>query len=363
MHLKGVHLKNFRCFEDARFSFSPHFNLICGPNARGKTTILEAIGYFINGRSFRTSKAADLVRFGADHFIIEALFVKHGVEQSLKVISNGRQRKIICNHTESHSAAHLLGLLHGVCMVPDDIHLVKGGPSFRRDFLDLQIAQTDPLYVHHLMRYHRALEQRNTLLRAKELKTIELWEIEMAHAGAYLIKQRAKTINALNGHTQSYYATVGAEDPLMSLHPKGSVSYDSASPKEDYKKLFLQQRSRELCIGFTLSGPHKDDMQIALGGKEARFFASEGQQRSCIAAMRLAEWKRLEEVTEVKPLMLVDDLSTSLDINRRTRLMEHFSLLGQVFLTTTDEIDIPLPENKKNIVKMSIPNVTQNLDF
>lgn len=355
MHLTAVYLKDFRCFKEARFTFSPHFNLICGPNAQGKTTILEAIAYFINGRSFRTSTASDLVRFGADHFVIEAFFVKHGVEQSLKVISNGRQRRIICNSTESRSAAHLLGLVHGVAIVPDDIHLVKGGPAPRRDFLDLQIAQTDPLYVHHLMRYHRALQQRNSLLRAKELKTIEVWEQEMAHAAAYLVRQRAAVIEKLNVHTKNYYAALSAEQAMMTLHPKGSVPYTSPSPKEEYLKLFLQQRPREAHVGFTLSGPHKDDIHIALGDQEARFFASEGQQRSCIAAMRLAEWQRLAEAAEVKPLMLVDDLCISLDVTRRARFMEHLSQLGQVFLTTTDEMEIPLPADRKFVLRMPSP--------
>lgn len=341
MFLRTLYLHNFRCYEEATFEFCPGINAIYGPNAKGKTTILEAIYLLITGHSFRTHQITDLVRKESPFFYIEASFVKHGIEQKLRMTVEGKTRKILYNNTPCSSSAELLGLLQGVIIVPDDALLVKGGPQVRRHFLDLQIAQADPLYVHHLTRYNRAMRQRNALLKDKKSDSLGSWEQEMANSAAYLTQQRDKTINQLEKSGQTFYYELSGEIEKLLLNYQTSVrKAESGTLKQNYLELFEKFRQREMVLGWTVTGPHRDDLTISIGPKEARFFASEGQQRSCVIALRLAEWERLKALSNETPLMLLDDIGIGLDDMRRMRLSEHLQNLGQVFLTSTSELSI-----------------------
>lgn len=336
LRLQSLRLCNFRSYEDVTFEFAPGINLIAGGNARGKTTILEAIHYLICGRSFRTQQSSELIRYGQSYFFLEALFVKNNVEQRLKVSCDATQKKIIYNNTVYPSLSNLLGLLHGAVYTPDDAKLVKGQPAARRQFLDIQIAQVDPLYVHYLSRYNRAMSQRNCLLRAKENETIETWEQEMASAAAYIWQQRHAAVSELETSCHSLYQTLSGEASQLSLAYKGAFKGSLQATGEEYFKTLLKNRAREKILGYTLAGPHKDDLVFALQGQEVRFFGSEGQQRTCVAALRLAEWSRLKSHSGLHPLMLVDDVGISLDGSRKERMMGHLFHLGQVFLTSTE---------------------------
>lgn len=351
MYLKSIYLNNFRCHKESFFEFCPGINTIYGPNARGKTTVLEAIHLLITGRSFRTSQISDLIGIGAPGFYLEANFIKHGIEQQIKFSCNGKEKSIYHNSTPCTSIASLLGLLQGVVITPDDASLVKGSPNIRRHFLDLQIAQTDPLYVHHLGRYNRAMRQRNTLLRAKSGTTINSWEHEMANSAAYLVQQRQKAIHELQNSSRGLHKALSGETEELELIYKTGLTSSAGMELPLLKQFYMDQyhklRYREMLLGSTLTGPHKDDLTISIGQKEVRFFASEGQQRSCVAALRLAEWERLNMLANEPPLMLIDDVGVSLDSIRRDRLLNQVQYLGQVFLTATQELILPESSTKE----------------
>lgn len=339
MQLKSLYLHNFRLYTEAFFEFSPHLNMICGQNAAGKTSLIEAIHFLASGFSFRTHQALNLIRAGASYFYLEAHFIKHGIEQCLKISHSGKERKIFLNTTRCPSAASLIGLLLSVAFSPGDIELVKGAPQGRRQFLDEQLAQADPLYLYHTNRYSRAMRQRNCLLKGKNLHSIESWEHEMALSGAYILQRRLRLVGELQSLATKLYQAIGNEATPFSLEYRSSSKppEDPAAISRHYLELYEKNRPREMVLAQTLVGPHKDDLIIFIGDKEARYFASEGQMRSCAAALRLAEWQRLYAITEEKPLMLLDDVATSLDHKRCLRLFEQFDSLGQVFLTSTEE--------------------------
>lgn len=338
MHLRSLYLKHFRSYQEAFFEFSPHLNVICGPNAQGKTTVLEAIHLLMLGRSFRSGAVSELIRQDSSSFFIEALFNKHDINQTLRFYFDEKEKRILHNQTQIHNLSGLLGLIQGVVMTPDDVNLVKGAPQLRRQFMDVQIAQIDPLYVHHLTRYIRAMRQRNQLLKQKKLETIESWEHELALAAVYLMQKRRQTIEALQVFCRAFYAhlTQEMEELTLTYCPSGTKSQDPETMKQEYLQLLSKQRQRELILGYTLSGPHKDDLSICIGGKEARQYASEGQQRSCVTALHFGEWQQLKTMADSLPLFMIDDVAISLDENRRRRLLEQLASLGQVFLTTTD---------------------------
>lgn len=349
MHLRALHLKNFRLYEDALFEFSPTLNIIRGPNARGKTSLLEAIYFLMTGNSFRTSQINDLIRQGASFFFLDAIFVKNGIEQKISFHYNGKVRKVTHNSTSYSSSIGLLGLLQGAIVHPDDATIVKGGPGGRRHLLNLQLAQVDPLYVHHLTRYERAMRQRNQLLRTKSTAAIESWEYEMANAASYVIQQRAKAVLELQNEVRAIYSCIcgGTEELKLNYKAHGTgdrLPLNAEALRDLFTDQYKRHRQREMDMGATLTGPHRDDVVISLNNQEARAFASEGQQRSCVVALRLAEWQRLKTHADEMPLMLVDDLGMSLDASRRTQLVNHFKSLEQVFITTTE--NSPLAENE-----------------
>lgn len=342
MHLTALCLHNFRLYEEARFDFSPGVNAVRGANARGKTSLLEAIYFLMTGRSFRTAQAKDLIRRGASYFFLDALFVKHGIEQRLRVYYSTAERSVTYNSTAYPSLSPLLGMLQGVVIHPDDTVIIKGAPVARRQLLDIQLAQSDPLYMHHLTRYSRAMQQRNHLLRAKSSAAIGSWEYEMANAAAYVVHQRALTTHRLRHEGQLHYQAIcgGAETLDLAYKANGAGEHplgEMAPLREIYYNQYRRHRAREMDLGVTLTGPHKDDVLIFLGNSEAKAFASEGQQRSAVMALRLAEWARLKTISQEMPLMLVDDLGMSLDAKRRQHLLEHLNRFEQVFISTTDE--------------------------
>lgn len=334
MRVKQLRLHQFRSFEEAVFTFSPSVNFICGSNAQGKTTLLEAIHTLMLGRSFRQGLQSDLIRQGKETFFLGAYFEAQGIDQSLAIYGGSKERKIIHNHTPLPGVSALLGLIVGVVMTPDDIGLIKGAPQLRRHFLDTQIAQTDPLFVHYLSRYNRAMQHRNQLLKQKTTRSIESWEGEMATAASYIAKQRRELISALQVHAKHFYAYLtGETEDLSLLYQTSSFGKET---EEHYLKQWAKDRPRELMVGHTLTGPHKDDFSLVIGGRDVRYFASEGQQRSSAAALRMGEWKCLQERSEIKPLMMIDDFAISLDEKRKQRLLEWVGTLGQVFVTSTE---------------------------
>jgi len=327
LHLKTIVLKDFRLFRETALHFRDGINLICGANGQGKTSLLEAIYLLVSGRSFRTTGRSDLIREGCDRFAVEAQFIKQGVDQRVSFFSDGKNKRVLHNGTPCQTMAEMLGLMPGVVMTPDDSVLIKGGPQGRRRLLDLHLAQVDPLYVHHIMRYTRAMRQRNFLLRKPNDLSIEVWEQQMATSGSYIAKMRGLATEGLSEESESIYSFIAEDVGKLSLRYR-----TKGADVEQYAKA----RAKEREVGYSLVGPHRDELIITLDGREAKSFASEGQQRSIIAAIRLAEWKRLEKLVAEPPLMMIDDLGVSLDAARRKRLMELASSLGQVFLTAVD---------------------------
>jgi DNA replication and repair protein RecF len=322
MHLERLLLRNFRNYKEAELEFDGSLNGICGDNGHGKTNLLEAIYLCITGRSFRTANLADLIRHGAESFFLEAHFLKHDVHQRLRIGYDGKERRIFHNETKLQALGMLLGHLRGVLLCPEDRELVSGGPSHRRRFLDLHLAQLDPLYLQHLARYHRALRQRNRLLRTSSDEGIEVWEEQMALSAAYLTEVRLRAIEELSAP---------AAATLQQLAPGEELTLTYKHSTCD-KEALTAHRARERILGTTTIGPHRDDLEIHLNGRPARLFGSEGQKASCAMALKFTEWERLRTHSAEQPLFLIDDFTANLDEKRKRALNEQLEKVGQAFL-------------------------------
>lgn len=301
-------------------------NVFHGDNAQGKTNLLEAIYLIATGRSFRTQHLKELIREGESYFFLEAEIVRDNIAQKVTLSFDGENKRLQIDGNTYNNFHPLLGLLPSVLYTPNDTDLINGSPAIRRRFLNLHLAQSDPLYVHHLTRYWRAMKQRNCLLRSAKLDGIDCWETEMAQSAAYLWKIRSEMISELK-------TPLEAQSKILSGDKETHELQLQAAPKS-YLQQLQKNRSREIALGLTLTGPHRDDLSLSIDQRPARLFASEGQKKTAIAALRFAEWERLSARIGAPALMSIDDLGLHLDETRRDLLRQALLKLGQVFITT-----------------------------
>ncbi len=337
MKLCSLRLVNFRSFTEKTLECGPGLNVIVGPNGVGKSNLLEAIYLLIVGRSFRTNQLKDLIRSGADAFFVEGVVEKGGSRRTLRYGFDGERRRITVNDTLCQTTAQLLGHLQGSLIAPSDEKLVSGAPQTRRHYLDMQMAQIDPLYVFHLTRYHCAYRQRNALLRQRKSAAIESWEEEMARSGAYLRFFRENLVKTLSSRAATIFSSLHEKEVPLTLSYHGDPPLTSIEQLEmAYRAMMESQRPREFDRGTTLVGPHKDDLKILYGGESSKVFASEGQKRLIVGALKVAEWECIAARTEGTPLMLADDIGISLDRTHKGNLLGNLSDMGQVFATTPE---------------------------
>jgi len=334
MKLKALSLRNFRNYDEADIPLSEGINLIHGKNGAGKTSLLEAIYLLSTGRSFITPHLSDLIKTGGNHFFIEAHFTRDGVDQTMGIGFDGKTRQIHYNSTQFQSFSNVIGILPSVLYSPKDSALISGAPQERRRFLNIQLAQIDPLYVHHLMRYHKAMKHRNALLKVKSELSIESWEKMMAESARYLMHKREELILSLRPKVSQNTLSLSNESDVFDLHYTPSISMKKI---DEIERLLQKSRPKELLIGNTLIGPHRDDMHITYRKKDAKFFASEGQKRTLIAALKIAEWEELKDKLSLPPLFSIDDFGVHLDQTRLMTLKDKLSSFGQVLLTTPIE--------------------------
>jgi DNA replication and repair protein RecF len=325
--LKSLYLRNFRNYVEAEVHLAPGLNVFYGDNAQGKTNLLEAIYLIATGRSFRSQHLSELIRSGESFFLLEAEIVRDRVTQRVKLTFDEQNRHLQLD-AHTYSSFHpLLGLLPSVLYTPHDTELISGSPAIRRRFLNLHLAQSDPLYVHHLTRFWRAMKQRNCLLRSKNKETLDYWEMEMAQSAGYILQARHNMVAELKNPLQKQSAQLSSSQETHELQLQ--VSQGKA-----YLQQLQKNRPRETELGLTLTGPHRDDLSLLIDHKPARLFASEGQKRTAIAALRLAEWTRLTERVGAPALLGIDDFGLHLDEGRQRLLRTALSPLGQVFVTT-----------------------------
>ncbi len=328
--LKEIHLVNFRNFENLSVALTPNINMIVGENGVGKTNLLEAIHMLSIGRSFRTSDLKEVILRGADSFTIDALFEDCGIEQSLRLSFDGKTRQLKHNETHYKSFSSLLGVLPSVVYSPSDIALIIGSPKERRRFMNIELSQSDPLYIYYLTRYAKALAQRNALIKKKSEVSIEIWEEELIKSGRYIVHKRVQFLQDLSEMAQEEYNNLAKQEEKISLRYLPSIKEE-----EFTRERFVKERKKEMFLGHTLIGPHRDDFEIDLNNHSAKKYASEGQKRTVLTAVKLASLSRFED-----PLFSIDDFGTHLDDGRQDLLKSQIKAKDQIFLTLPQAIQL-----------------------
>ena len=345
MVLKELRARSFRNIKEESVRFSPGVNLLFGNNAEGKTNLLEAVYYFARGKSFRGAKDSELCRFGDGYFEISAEFSGGGREQSLLYRYTGREKIRRKNGAPVDTAADMIGHFRAVLFHPEHLLLVKGSPSLRREFLNVAISQVEPSYLAEYAGYQKILEERNSLLKfmkggfPTEEAELSVWSERLAEAAARVTAARYRYVRHLSPFAEEILSEISEGRERLSLSYLTEVEEeDIGKMKEKYYSLFTSDPRREVAAGFTVFGPHHDDIGIAIGGHPAREFASQGQQRSVTLALKLAEGEVSRKITGEYPTFLFDDVMSELDGGRRRFLLSSLRE-RQIVLTACDERD------------------------
>lgn len=343
-----VSYRNFRNIEDADIELSEGVNVLIGNNAEGKTNALEGIYLMASGKSFRTPRERDMVRFGQPFFEASLAMVDSEREQELyfKAYSAETAKKRECrkNGVVLPRISELIGVFRAVLFCPEHLAIVKAGPAERRAFLDVAICQLRPVYLKSLQRFNKILTQRNALLKqigdgVGDAGLLEIYSDQLARESALIYKTRVMYIEKLDEYVRRFFSELAAEsvNEAPELRYKNSMKtiekLNEMEAYDSYMRLLTQNTSREIAAGATLYGSHKDDIEIYLDSKEARQFASQGQQRSLALAMKLGEGEISMEYSGEYPVFLFDDVLSELDPRRQTFLLSRLEN-RQVIMTT-----------------------------
>lgn len=346
MRLKQMRLKGFRLYDEAVFRPCAGITVLCGNNAQGKTAVLEAVQLCCTGRSHRTVRDAELVKQGRATAIVEAEVDRpDGDHQVRLVFSAEERRRIAINGKAAAKSGELMGHMLGVLFSPEDLRMVKDGPAERRRFVDMELSQLRPSYYYALQRYNRAMTQRGNLLRegfGRDIGSmLDLFDEQMAEIGAQIMLARESFLEVLAGHASEAYREVsdGAEE--LSVRYKRSVAAqgDEQALRQAILEALFAARETDIRRGTTSKGPHRDDVELQLGNMDVRTYGSQGQQRTTALAMKLSELRVMHDISGEWPVLMLDDVMSELDPNRRRKLLEHLPGV-QTIVTCTDAEDL-----------------------
>ena len=363
-YLSRLRLTNFRNLTHLDLGLFPGVTVYYGPNAQGKTTLLEAVYLLCIARSFRAENEREVVSFEAanagEQALVDGTVEKNG--QRLRVIigyqptqrsspsssqeGNGlayNVRKEIRVNRLKHTAGELIGQMNAVLFSAADIELVQGPPSGRRRFLDILLSQSDPLYLKGLQRYHRVVQQRNQLLRLLREKRADadelaFWDDELVREGAWITWRRHEAMRQLTpACVRQHEDLSGPEENLeVEYRPSVRLAGDVSEVEDNFREALAAASHRERARPVTAVGPHRDDFNLTIDGADMGVFASRGQARTLALTLRLAEAEFLESTRGEGPVVLFDDALSEMDSSRRHRLLEKATRYEQVLITTTD---------------------------
>jgi len=343
VYITALTARSFRNYDSLAVGFSPGVNIIVGANAQGKTNLLEAVHFLATGRSHRAGRDGELVKWGRDLAFLRGEVSSFGGSRSIEAqIPAAGRKSIKVDGTELRRLSDLFGIFQIVMFTPDDLQLIKGSPGLRRRYLDMQICQISPLYRHYLQRYNQVLRQRNKLLERREARSLPVWDEQLVRFGSAVIRYRLRAVEVLSPFTQRHYRAIAGEGEEMKLAYQPFWAREGEGPpwsEDDIQGLFREEirrvREDELRRGQTLVGPQRDDLVFAIADRPAKSFASQGQQRSGVLACKLAELDYIQRESGEYPLLLLDDVASELDDERRERFFAGVPEGVQLLLTTT----------------------------
>ena len=338
MWIKKIKIKNFRNYEKEEINLEKNINIFYGQNAQGKTNIIESIFLCSLGKSFRAKKDNEMIKLNEQNAMVEIEYEKSDREGKIK-IEIGNKKNIYLNGIKIKKLSELLGNLNIVIFTPDDINILKGGPQNRRRFLDIMISQLRPNYMHILNLYIKTVEQRNNYLRQikeehKDENLLEIWDEKLAEYAIKIYEYRKEFIEKIIKKLDIIHKNITNGEEQIELE-----YVTECDSKEKYLKLLKERRKLDIIKGFTTKGVHRDDFMIYINKKDIKIFGSQGQNRTAMLSLKLAELQVIYDEIGEYPILLLDDFMSELDKTRRKNFLENIEGT-QVIITGTEKLDI-----------------------
>ena len=355
MKIQELILRNFRNYEETVLAPHEGVNLFFGANGSGKTNLLEAIHYCALGKSHRVTGDQGVVRIGESFAACGVSVQSMGVrrEITVRLLPNESSRKVILlDGKQIRRFSDMMGCLQCVIFSPEDLGLIREGPSQRRRYLDMMISQVNRGYFIALQQYRAGLEQRNALLKnsrqhpGQGAGMLDVFEQAMAEPAAVIVAERKKVIAMLSELAAETYRSISGRDGEEFQAAYHSAFRDCDHVAEEFMRIQRENREEDLRLGVTGAGPHRDDLSLSLNKKNMKIFASQGQIRTGALSLKLAQMKALRKMSGEPPVLLLDDVMSELDKERRTRLVKEISDY-QTFITCTDESDMELESSRR----------------
>ena len=333
MKIKSIELNNFRNYEVANIEFDKNINILYGDNAQGKTNLLEACYYSAISKSFKSNKDKEIIRFGQDYLSIKTIIDKNDREYAIDISINNNKKTIKVDNVKINKTSDLLGLLNVILFSPEDLNIIKNGPSERRRFFDNEISQIDRIYLSDLINYNKVLNNRNKLLRdiafdSSIKDTLDVWDMQLVEYGKKIIKRRREFIDELKYYVKDkHFKISGGKEELI-------INYEPSIDDMFFEDELINNREKDLKYAQTSVGPHRDDISFKIDGIDIRKFGSQGQKRCSALSLKLSEIDIVSNIIKDKPVLLLDDVLSELDSNRQKFLLESISDI-QTIITCT----------------------------
>lgn len=326
MRIKTLELKNYRNYDSLTVSFDPNVNIIYGENAQGKTNILESVYMCGLGKSHKRAKENELIKMGCSEAHIKGEFFEEDLSTRIDIhLKKSGGKGIAINRIPIRKISELYGRVSVVIFSPEDLEIIKRGPSLRRNFINQELCQVDPIYVEDLINYSKILKQRHELLKKLDspaenkeelVETLDIWDLQLVHFGTKIIERRKKFLEEINEciFDIHYDLTEGKE--------KLKLVYDPSVTEDAFYEELLRNRERDKIYKNTSVGPHRDDLLFYENEKDLKIYGSQGQQRTCVISLKLAEIRMIEQMKREKPILLLDDVLSELDRTRQEKLLK-----------------------------------------
>lgn len=338
MLITNLKLENFRNYNELNLDFHDNVNIFYGNNAQGKTNIIESVFLCAIGKSFRTSRDKELLKFDEKFLKIEVNYKKSDRDGKIRIEISDK-KSVFINGIKTKKLSELLGKINVVLFTPDDINILKNGPKMRRRFLDIMISQLRPNYIYCLNMYLKTLEQRNIYLKQikidkKSAELLDIWDLKLVDYGEKIYNYRQEFINKIKEKIGIIHNNV------TSNNEKIDIKYisDFSTKEEFYEKIKIH-RNIDILRGSTSKGIHKDDFEIFLNDKSVNTYGSQGQNRTAILSLKMSELQVIKDEIGENPILLLDDFMSELDSERRNNFLKNIGDT-QVIVTCTDKLDI-----------------------
>jgi len=347
-YIDSLLVKGFRNYNQQHLHFNPRINILVGENGQGKTNLIEAIYYLTVTRSFRTNRDQELANWHDNYFYIKGTFVKNDFKDELQVTyRSGKPLTVKLNQDNLNRFDHLQKY-PVVVFSPDDLMLIREGPSVRRRFLNLEASRLSPIYFSELRAYQKVLQQRNSLLKENYNnrqtlgRRIEPWNDSLVSLGTNIIQARVKIIKALEKETKIFFEQMTKANETLTLDYACGFDYSEGQKetRNNFLSLLSSKYETELRRGSTQVGPHLDDMKILINGYDTRKYSSQGQKRTAALALKMAEVSLFKKIHENWPIILLDDVFSEFDQKRKQYFLDYLiNNTGQCFITTASDLN------------------------